>query len=150
MFKLLFTEPLGVKYLGDRAYIILNFTYRGQFVNQYKLITMHSRFGGAYAGTVMMAAMRGYNNYEGFDAILFGHTHYTFVEKQHRQYIDTTAETPRLANRKYYIVNTGCFVRGEVEGYDNYTDKKFGGGVREPGTVTLRFEPYNGRFHAYQ
>lgn len=150
LFRLLFTEPLGVKYLGDKAYIILNFTYKGQFVNQYKLITMHSRFGGQFSGTVQMAAMRGYNAYEGFDAILFGHTHYTAVEKQHRKFVDTTAETPQLGLRKYYIVNTGCFVRGEIEGYDNYSDRKFGGGVREPGTVTLRFQPQKGSFHASQ
>ena len=150
LFKLLFTEPLGVRYLGDRAYIILNFTYRGQLVNQYKLIALHSRFGGQYGGTVQMAAMRGYNAYEGFDALLYGHTHYTQAEKQYRKFLDTTAEKPQLVTRKYYLVNTGCFVKSEIEDYDNYPDKKFNGGIREPGTVTLRFEPIRGRFHAYQ
>lgn len=149
-FKLLFTEPLGVPYLGDRAYIILNFTYRGQLVNQYKLIALHSRFGGQYGGTVQMAAMRGYNAYEGFDALLYGHTHYTQAEKQYRKYLDTSAEPPQLVTRKYYLVNTGCFVKSEIEDYDNYPDKKFNGGIREPGTVTLRFHPIKGRFHAYQ
>lgn len=150
MFKLLFTEPLGVKYLGDKAYIILNFIYKGQLVNQYKLIAMHSRFGGQYAGTVQMAAMRGYNAYEGFDAVLYGHTHYSQIEKQHRKSIDTTTESPQLVLKKYYLVNTGCFVYSEIEGYDNYSDKKFGGGIREPSTVTLRFTPFKRGFHAYQ
>jgi len=150
LFKLLFTEDLKVPYLGDRAYVVLNFTYRGQLVNQYKLITMHSRFGGQYGGTVQMAAMRGYNRYEGFDAVLYGHTHYTQIEKQHRKYLDTVAEHPQVVLRKYYLINCGCFVHEEVEDYDNYADKKFNGGIREPGTVTMRFEPYKGKFHAYQ
>ena len=38
LFKLLFTERLGVKYLGDRAYVILNFTYKGQFVKDRKSV----------------------------------------------------------------------------------------------------------------
>lgn len=148
LFKLLFTEPLGVRYLGDRSYIILNFTYRGQLINQYKLIALHSRFGGQYGGTVQMAAMRGYNAYEGFNALLYGHTHYAQAEKQYRKHLDLTGEKPRLVTRKYYLVNTGCFVHSEIEGYDNYPDKKFNGGIREPGTVTLKFKPATGGFYA--
>lgn len=150
LFKLLFTEDLKVKYLGDRAYVILNFTYEGKLVNQYKLIATHSRFGGQYSGTVQMAAQRAYNSYEDFDALLYGHTHYCDATKSFRKYLDTTREKPELVTRKYYLINTGCFVQGEIEGYDNYADKKFNGGIREPGTVTMRFEPSKGRFHAYQ
>lgn len=149
LFKLLFTEALGVRYLGDRAYIILNFMYRGKLVNQYKLIVTHSRFGGQYSGTVQMAAMRAYNAYENFDALLYGHTHYCAADKSFRKYLDTQGEKPQLVNRKYYLVNTGCFVKGEIEGYDNYADKKFNGGIREPATATLTFEPAKGRFHAH-
>lgn len=148
-FKCQITEPLGVNYLGDKAYIALDFTYRGKLIYQYKLLSAHSRFGGQQDGTVMMAAYRAYNEYEDFDAVLFGHTHFTFAVKKFRKFLDATVNPPELKQKKFYIVNTGTFLRGEMEDFDSYGDKKLGGGSREPGTATLTFQPYKGEMYAH-
>jgi predicted phosphodiesterase len=148
-FRLNITEPLGINYLGDKAYIALDFVYRGKLVHQYKLVVGHSRFGGKYDGTVGMAAEKAFNEYEDFDCLAFGHTHFSFAHKKFRKFLRDVDGKLELMQRKYYLINTGTFLRSEVQGVDLYPDKTFGGGVREPGTVTLSFIPGKGELYAH-
>lgn len=148
-FKLLLTEPLKVNYLGDKSYIALEFRFRGRTIHTYKLIVGHSDYAGQYNGTVSMAAQRFMGSYEDFDIFAFGHTHYSFADKQHRKVLDVSKPKPELKHRKFYILNTGTFLRSEVEGFDPYTDKSFKGGIREVGTVTASFYPSKGEVYAH-
>lgn len=139
---------VDVNYLGDRAYIILEFYHKKKLVYEYKLITMHgTSFNGKTPSTVENAVYNAYNGYEDFDAIIFGHTHFTFANKHYRKYLDTT--TAELKTKKYYIVNTGTFLNGEMVDIDAYGDKKFSGAIREPGTATLTFNPYQAELFAH-
>lgn len=138
-----------IPYLGERAYVILDFMYKDKLVYQYKLLTGHSRFGGQQPGSVENAALSAYNAYEDFDIMMFGHTHFAFANKHFRRYVDASKPKPETRSRKFYIVNTGTFLRSEVEGTDMYSDKIWRGGIREPATVTIRFTPSKGEFFAY-
>jgi hypothetical protein len=147
-FKEMITEPLGVNYLGDSAYINLVFTYRGKFVNNYTILAQHSRFDTHTHGTSINKASSALQSWD-FDVHLFGHTHFALVDKLHRNYLDTIAETPRIAFRKAIIANTGAFLRANVEGVDSYTDKTIGNVNRDVGTITITFEPKTGEFYGH-
>lgn len=139
----------NVNYLGDKAFISLEFYHKKKPVAQYKILSLHGTFGGKTPYTVGNAAYNGYNAYEGFDLILFGHTHFTFANKHYRTYLDTSGEDPVPRKKKYYIVNTGTFLRDSIEGFDSYGDKYLSGAAREPGTATIRFTPHDNDLNAY-
>lgn len=141
MFKLLFTEPLGIKYLGDKAYILLRFSYKGKVVREWKVLAAHSRFGGKKHGTVLNAAENAYAGYEGFHIMLFGHTHFAIQDKYQRTSVKID-ETGKIYTdeEKVFIVNTGSFLKSEIEGFESYTEKPLSIN-RSPGTVTMEFRP---------
>lgn len=147
MFKLSFTEPLGVEYLGDFAMTDLLFMYRGKPVYHYVIVSAHgSRIISQVQGTVITTATRKFAAYD-YDVALFGHTHYAQQAKTKIGFLDTEGEAPVYREKKRLLINTGSFVHGHVEGFDAYTDKAFGS-LRDIGTVTVKFDPYNKNVYA--
>lgn len=147
-FREMITEPLGVNYLGDSAYINLVFTYRYKIVNRYTILAQHSRFATHTHGNSINKASSALQSWD-FDVHLFGHTHFALVDKFHRNYLDTISEKPRIAYKKAVVANTGAFLRANVEGVDSYTDKNLGNINRDVGTITITFEPKTGEFFGH-
>lgn len=145
MFKLLYCEPMKIRYLGNMAYVNLRFKHKEKIVRDYLVLSYHSRYSGTRKGGVMNRGENMLLNYDA-DLILFGHTHLTFTDKVFR--LGYTPEQG-LYKRRILVANTGSFVQSHVEGYDAYTDKN-PGSLRDVGTITVTFDPYNGKHYAHE
>lgn len=135
-------------YLGDFAFTKLSFIYRGQVVSKFTVVSAHgTNFGGQRLGTVLNAAHQKFTQYA-FDVALFGHTHFAGVEKFNRGDVVDMGEGLGYVEQKHLIANTGAFVRSHLEGVDLYTDKQFGS-LRNKGTITVTFAPYESKVYAH-
>ena len=135
-----FCKPLNLPYLGRLAYTSLTFTYKGDEIKNYLLLTMHGGYSGVQAGGAVnrMKAITG--DFD-CDVVLMGHNHDTWVRPIVRTGYDRKHNVP--TEKKVLMGNTGTFLRGYEKGVDSYVEinpKE----AKRVGTITITFDPYKG------
>jgi UDP-2,3-diacylglucosamine pyrophosphatase LpxH len=133
-----FCEPNGIDFLGSRAIIGLEITYKKKILGQWTILAIHGSGGGK---PERMFDQMKKNVYA--DIFLCGHLH----QKRYTPEIvnDFDFDTGKRWEREIHLVNAGTFCHTVVDDTDGYMDRKNEIVYGQIGTTTLSIDAFNGK-----
>jgi len=133
---------MGLKFLGDAAYLWIDFYYEKKFLNNFVILTTHGSYRGSQSGGEFNQLKRFPARYEA-DAYFVGHSHDPKSGKSIIQYPSAgPGRSLKLNKRKVVFANLGTFLESHKFGTTNYIEKKLlYAQASETGTITLEMNP---------
>ena len=162
-------EDLSVPYLGYAAFIILDFRYQGKSIRRSRIFAAHSHFNGTTVGGNMNNLIR-ISGFFDADVYLTAHTHRTAFDESlvvgieedgvdenklplrknaKKSFLELSDNKYEIVKRPKIVASTGAFMETYVKGHLNYGEKNLLPALKT-GTITIEFDPANGKIHAHK
>ena len=137
-----YPKGMGLKFLGDAAYIWIDFYYKNKFLHNFVILTTHGSYRGSQSGGELNQLKRFPARYYA-DVYFVGHSH--DIKSGSSVIIEPHAGPGRslkLRKREIIYANLGTFLETHQFGVTNYIEKKLlYAQATKTGTVTIEFNP---------
>lgn len=146
-FKREFCDPLGVPYLGQMCMINIAFMRGKKKISGFEIWAAHGSYMGMQPGGAINRLKALAGQYAA-DVYLHAHTHDKLWYSDHQ--VTHAVENNSLGQKPKIYVITGTFQKTHVVGVDSYMEKRPQPRVSKVGTITLEFDPIEGKVHAHE
>lgn len=127
----------GYTFLGSKAFVRLNITYKGKSKMKKTLFVNHGAGGG---GT--LKALENLTVNTEADVYQMGHLHDPMGVKRDTYFFDDKKK--KWSTKEQILVNTGCFTTALKDNQDQWMEQKGNKMMTsKPGTWTVSFDAYN-------
>jgi hypothetical protein len=142
-------KPLGVDFLGGRAFLVLRIRSGKKVVGEYSVFAIHGNYSGMRVGGALNRLQDLARVYDA-DVYLMGHTHSKAYQAEYRVSIVAVGNKYVLVERPVIYVLTGGFLNPNHVGVEQYFDKHPLPRSIRVGTVTIGIDPWRGKIHGFE
>lgn len=137
------SDGLGVDYLGSRAMIGLEISYKGVPMHRWTILSVHGFGGGSNAYT----PLQNLKSNHVADVYLMGHLHQKMTMEEQMVSFSFIKEKEGWTQKKVILGNTGSFTETMLDDYDQWYERRNKLIPSSAGTITISFDAKNGEMH---
>jgi len=142
-------RPLGVDFLGSRAFVILRLKCKREIVGEYAIFAIHGSYAGHRLGGAFNRLQDLARIYDA-DIYLMGHTHAKGFQPDIRVSVEFDEDGNNVVVKRPVIYGlTGCFLDPFCLEVDGYMDRRPTPRSVRLGTITIGIDPWEGKLHGY-
>ena len=141
-------NPLGAKFLGSSAFILMRILCDKKLVGEYVIFATHGNYSGSKVGGAINR-MQDLSSVYDADIYLMGHVHTKAIHRDEKISVGVVRGKPVVMKRTVIYGLTGCFLNSYQKGVETYVDRKPMLRNFKMGTITIGIDPWEGKLHGY-